>query len=284
MSLARAQHKAVDMAVLEPKAAKLARGIQGLLESRVGGGITLVAGAPNAARYPEWRIAQNPFCALLRFGFSNGTDKALVYLPGYLISQIVDLHYGGCGAVPPRAEFAAAELRFANWLGEQIAQLLEVAFGASASSQVRFIETHTDLLQAGWPKARDAIVVQPISAEGRAVKPAIIGLILAADTVRSLPDSDNKNAPSGTPAEMAWTEQLRDAAMRVQLPARTVLARSEVSFQQLMTMAPGDVLPLLLPAQIPLTVAGRCFAYGTLGEANGRAALMIEKMMKEMDQ
>jgi len=77
---------------------------------------------------------------------------------------------------------------------------------------------------------------------------------------------------------------MRAAAMRIRLPARTILAHSDISFQRLLTLAPGDILPLLLPTQIPLTVAGHVFAHGSLGEANGRTALLIEKMEKEMDQ
>nr|WP_246156569.1 FliM/FliN family flagellar motor C-terminal domain-containing protein [Sphingorhabdus profundilacus] len=72
--------------------------------------------------------------------------------------------------------------------------------------------------------------------------------------------------------------------MRVKFPTRIVLTHCNVSFQKMLTLAPGDILPLLLPAQIPMIVSGRVFARGSLGEANGRAALMIEKIEKEMDQ
>jgi flagellar motor switch protein FliM len=43
------------------------------------------------------------------------------------------------------------------------------------------------------------------------------------------------------------------------------------------------VLPLILPSQIPLLVEGRVVAHGSIGEANGRAALRIEKIGKEND-
>jgi flagellar motor switch protein FliM len=278
--LVRAQNETVDLAALEPLAAKLARGVQAVLDSRVAGEIEVTAGSANAARYPEWRIAQNPYGALLHFGPAGGDVDLLIHLPGYLLSQIVDLHYGGCGTVPIHTEFTAAELQFVARIGERFALLLETA----GLGPVRFGEAQTDLLQAGLPKSREAISVQPFTCEGGAIKPAVISLILSAEAASRLSKRSESYSVNEAPTDAAWTDRMRAAAMRVQLPARTILARSDVSFQRLLTLSPGDVLPLLLPAQIPLTVAGHIFAHGSLGEANGRAALLIEKMEKEMDQ
>ena len=280
MPLVRVQKETVDLATLEPLAAKLARGIQAVLDSRTSGEIVVTAGTANAARYPEWRIAQNPFGALLRFGAVGGNDDLLIHLPGHLLNQIVDLHYGGCGTVPARAKFTAAELQFVARIGERFALLFEAAgFGPA-----RIGEIQTDLLQAGWPKSREAIAVQPFTCEGGAIKPAVISLILSAETASGLSERNDGGPSNDLPRDAAWTDRMRAAAMRVRLPARTILTRSDISFQRLLTLAPGDILPRLLPAQIPLTVAGHIFAYGSLGEANGRAALLIEKMEKEMDQ
>jgi flagellar motor switch protein FliM len=280
MPLVRAPKETVDLVALEPLAAKLARAMQSLLDIRASGEIEVTAGTANAARYPEWRIAQNPFGALLRLSRVDNGDELLIHLPGYLLSQIVDLHYGGSGAVPPHADFTAAELQFVGRIGERFALLLE----AAGVEPVRLVETHTDLLQAGWSKSREAIAVQPFTVEGGAIKPAVISLVLCSETVRTLSECDDRDIASNKPGDAAWAGRMRAAAMRVRLPARTILTRSDISFQRLLTLAPGDVLPLQVPTQIPFVVAGHIFAHGSLGEANGRAALLIEKMEKEMDQ
>lgn len=280
MPLVRVSKETMDLANLEPLAAKLARGMQAVLDSRATGEIMVTAGTANAARYPEWRISQNPFGALLRFGTVGCNNDLLVHLPGHLLNQIVDLHYGGCGTVPIQTEFTAAELQFAARIGERFALLFE----AAGLGEVRFYESQTDLLQAGWPKSREAIAVQPFTCEGSAIKPAVISLILSTETVNGLSKRNDSDPMNDMPSDAAWTKRMRAAAMRVRLPARTILTRTDISFQRLLTLAPGEVLPLLLPAQIPLTVAGHLFAHGSLGEANGRAALLIEKMEKEMDQ
>lgn len=280
MQLVREQSELFDSAALTPITTKFARNLQNLLDGGNNRAISVTAGTVHTIRYPEWRIAQNPFSALLRFRLPNGNDEALVHLPGHLISQIADLHYGGNGIVPLRTEFTPAELRLIGRLGEQIATALE----AAGILPVIFAEAQTDLLHASWPKSREAITVLPLTAEGGEIKPAVISLIFWAETARTLCAGADDEASYALPADAAWAEQMRMAAMRVRFPARCVLARTEVPFTKLLTLTAGDVLPLLIPAQIPLTVAGRTFAHGSLGEANGRAALMIERIQKEMDQ
>jgi flagellar motor switch protein FliM len=38
-----------------------------------------------------------------------------------------------------------------------------------------------------------------------------------------------------------------------------------------------------MPRQVPVTVAGRKFALGSIGEANGNAAIMIDQIEKGPD-
>ncbi len=281
LPLVRTGKSAVDLAALEPLASKLAREIQALLEIRVKGDIALAADTANAARYPEWRIAQNPFGAIIRVRWAGSSEEMLLQLPGFLVSQLVDLHYGGTGNVPVSGEFSAAEMRFVERLADQLASIFQITFAQFGLSSNASAEVQTDILFANWPKSRDEIAVQPITVERTGIKSSTISIIIAIETIRSLSGRTHENTAAAPPPDAAWAERVRQATMQVRLPARTVLTRNELPFQRLLTLAPGDILPLLLPAHIPLTVAGRTFAYGTLGEANGRAALFIEKLEKE---
>jgi flagellar motor switch protein FliM len=71
---------------------------------------------------------------------------------------------------------------------------------------------------------------------------------------------------------------MQSATLRVPLPARAILTQTEVPVSRLLSLRPGDILPVMLPADVPLLVAGHLFARGTIGEANGRSALKIENM------
>ena len=110
--LTRGANEAAELTQLEPLAQRVAQAMQQLLASFTKGAFTISAGTANAARYPEWRIAQNPFGAVLRYRLPKRGDEMLVHLPGFLVCQIVDVYYGGSGNVQARGEFSAAEMRF----------------------------------------------------------------------------------------------------------------------------------------------------------------------------
>jgi flagellar motor switch protein FliM len=51
-----------------------------------------------------------------------------------------------------------------------------------------------------------------------------------------------------------------------------------MSVSELLQLKAGDVIPISLPALVPLLVSGRQVALGKIGEQDGRAALQIEKI------
>jgi flagellar motor switch protein FliM len=80
------------------------------------------------------------------------------------------------------------------------------------------------------------------------------------------------------PADADWRERLARAVENVRLPVRSVLARPELSVSQLMQLKVGDIIPITLAAKAPLIVANRKLAHGSIGEREGRAALLIEQV------
>jgi flagellar motor switch protein FliM len=64
----------------------------------------------------------------------------------------------------------------------------------------------------------------------------------------------------------------------VRIDARSVLARPTLSVSEVLNLKTGDVIPISLPAMVPLLVAGRQIALGKIGEQDGRAALKVEKV------
>ena len=73
-------------------------------------------------------------------------------------------------------------------------------------------------------------------------------------------------------------DALIDAVMQVHLPVRSIFARPQVPLAKLLSLRAGDVIPVCLPDFLPVTVAGRQFAHGTVGEAGGRAAIKINSI------
>jgi flagellar motor switch protein FliM len=75
-----------------------------------------------------------------------------------------------------------------------------------------------------------------------------------------------------------WRWRLGQALSQVSLPVRSVLARPEISVAELLTLKIGDVIPINLQPRTPLLAGAHRIADGVIGEQDGRAALMIEKV------
>src|SRR5690606_38665662 len=80
-----------------------------------------------------------------------------------------------------------------------------------------------------------------------------------------------------------WTSTLNSALKTVRVPVRSVLARPEISLVKLLSLEVGDIIPLTIPRNVPVTVARRSFASGSIGESNGNAAIMIERIEEGPD-
>lgn len=76
----------------------------------------------------------------------------------------------------------------------------------------------------------------------------------------------------------SWTNNLMRAAMNVKLPVRSVLAEPVIPLTQLMTLKPGDIIPISFGPEIPLMVTNRRFARGAVGASNGRAAIRVHRI------
>ena len=257
---------------------RLSRGFQELLSAATGQPLAAKPGSVNLASYTEWRIAQNPHGVLLRYALTPKNDQMLVHLPGALLTQMVDLAFGGGGNVSARSAFTPAEMRFATRLAEGLVPAIREAWDGSLSVAPKLINVETDLLNAAWPKTHDQIVLQSFLVESQAIKPATISWTIASDTFKAMPTTQSDSVTSLP--DPVWCNRMKSSAMAIRLPARSILTRCELPLTQLLHLAPGDVIPIFLPASVPLTVAGRIFAHGNIGEANGRAALRIEAIEK----
>lgn len=257
---------------------RLAHGLQELLTASSGHAFAVQPGSVNAASYAEWRIAQNPYGMLLRYRLTAQNGQMLVHIPGVLLSQIVDLAYGGNGNLVLRSAFTPAETRFTERFAEGLLPAIRAAWKDAPSVMPSLVGIEPDLLNANWAKAQDRILTNNLSVEGNGIKLAMVCWIMSVDTAKAAPTAQAGSEP--TSPDPIWRQRMRASAMAVRMPARSVLTRCELPLTRLLHLSPGDVIPIFLPTAVPLTVAGRTFAHGSIGEANGRAALCIETMEK----
>ena len=81
-------------------------------------------------------------------------------------------------------------------------------------------------------------------------------------------------------ADPVWRTMLTRAAMEVRFPIRSVLAEPVVPLQTLIDLKPGDVIPISFGPDVPVMVGRDRLGTGTVGTANGRAAVRLTRLAR----
>lgn len=231
-------------------------------------------------RFEAWRGEQAEFTSLSLYRFAPLKGGVLLAIQPEFLCRLVDTYYGGAGlGAPLRArEFTAAEERVLARLASAVIEIVGEAWRDIVPVQPQLAARETNIAFASLtrddePVALSRFTVQPpLGAAGH------IDILYPVAALRMV---EGKLAAAGeeeSGKSAEWRARLKAAVGEVRIEARTVLARPQLSVDELMRLAPGDVIPISLPALVPLLVAGRPIAQGTIGDNDGRAALKIERM------
>lgn len=229
-------------------------------------------------RYSEWCPSQPSLSLLIPFELGKDMGEVVVVVPGQLVSQILDIQYGGSGDVPPRKCFSTSETRLITRLTAHLLPSINRAMQGIVVDPAKALPVVIDMQAFNLPQYRDSIVLGKIGIESTVFGPTTIHCFIGYAHAKKMAMRHADANPTQLPAEPEWQAKMQAAAMHVALPARAILTHADVPISQLLSLQAGDILPVLLPADVPLLVAGRRFARGTIGEANGRAALKIKNM------
>lgn len=235
-------------------------------------------------RFADWCTASAP-AIFWRYHAPPLKGPILIAGARPLILQLVDIFYGGKGQLAAqREELTDAEERFAARLGRDIGLQLAAAWGDKLPIAPELDCVTTDSAKLAAVRADDELLVQRFTLRGGPLEGRTITCAYPVAALRQIagaePASDARDA---NPVDAAWTATLSSTLRDVRLPVRSVLARPEISLVKLLGLEVGDIIPLTISRNVPITVAGRNFATGSIGEANGNAAIMIENIQKGSD-
>ena len=231
--------------------------------------------------FAEWQAEQAEFTSLSLYAFRPMKGAILLKIDPEFVSRLVDAFYGGSGAQAPRRarEFTATEESLLGRLTEALIGALAEGWSeiVPVRPQLRARETNAGF--AGLAKADEMVALARFTIAPWAGHSSVVEILYPVAGLRSIePELAAKSHDDATAKTGEWRERLGSAVGEVRIEARTVLARPELSLAELMQLQAGDIIPVSLSKHVPLIVAGRRIALGTVGEHDGRAALKIEKM------
>ena len=270
-----------SLSALDRMNERMIRRMRELIEPFARGKPRVTAEPTRICSFADWQAEQAEFTSLSLYSFKPLKGAIMLSIEPVFVSRLVDAFYGGSGVLTStRArEFTATEESLLARLSENLIGALAEVWSeiVPVKSQLRSRETNVGF--ASVARAEDPVAVSRFTLTPWDDQSSIVEVVYPVASLRSVEaELAAKANEDATSRGDEWREKLGAAIGEVRVQARTVLARPQLSLSELMQLQPGDVIPVNLPARVPLLVEGRRIAVGTVGEHDGRAALKIEKI------
>jgi flagellar motor switch protein FliM len=207
-------------------------------------------------------------------------------LPGFayvsvepaLLLTLLDGFFGGTGRAnaDPQAAVAPAAQRFLALMLRSFAADVTAAWQPVSPVELELVkqETNPRLVQLGG--ALESVIVAKYTVEFAARSGRIDWLLPDAllSPIRETLAGDGAAAAPARKQE-AWAPVITKALQEAQLETRAVLAQAQISLRELVSLAPGDIIPIETPQQVTLLAGDVPLYRGRFGISQGRNALKI---------
>ena len=266
---------------LEKIGDRLARRLRAIIEP-YGGARPAVSVRPlDDTMFMMWDASAPEFASLSLYRLHPIKGPVGLRIDADLISCLVDRFYGGRGdrGTTARREFTPTENRFAARLADGIVAALIECWAEIAPLEAVLVGREANLAHAQFLSGETEIVVQTFDIDLGDHHPRLIEFIYPKAGFSGLEIVNTaKGNDDARPSDPVWHSRLTHRLDDVRFSARTVLARPNLKMTELMSLKPGDVIPIHIARHLPLLIGDRVFAHGTIGEQDGSAAFMIEKL------
>jgi flagellar motor switch protein FliM len=196
--------------------------------------------------------------------------------PGLLLA-LLDGFFGGSGraTTDPSAAIAPAAQRFLALMLRSFAPALTAAWAPVTPVELELVkqETNPRLVQLGAPL--EPILVLKFTVEFGARSGRIDWLL--PETLLA-PIRETLAADGGQTTlrkQEAWAPILTTALQDTQLDTRAILAQAQISLRELVSLSPGDIIPIEAPQQVTLFAGDVPLYRGRFGISQGHNALKI---------
>lgn len=241
-----------------------------------------VTPAPVAIRrFETWRTEKPEFTSLHLYRFRPLKGGMLMSVEPEFVSWLVDAFYGGTGNVAPKktAEFTPTEERLVIRLADALTSALGEVWSEVMPVQLQATSRETNTAYATLVRRDDPVAVASYTIVTGAFRPTTVDILYPVSSLRAVEgELAAKVLDDGGFIANEWRSRLTAALGNVRVQARSVLARPTMKITEVMKLAPGDIIPIDVPALVPLIVEGRIVAQGTVGEVGDRAALKVKRV------
>lgn len=266
---------------IERLSERMGRALRGILEPLSGSRPLITPKPVEQTPFMMWDACVPQFTALSLYRLHPIKGIVALHMDAPLVSCLVDRFYGGAGAAASgeASEFTPTENRIIDRLSAKIMEMVASCWSEIVALEPVSIGRETNVAQAEIMAGEALLIVQSFYVNIGEKDSWTIELVYPLEGLTGIEAIGSPRVLEETrAADPVWRRQLAERMDSVRLPARTVLARPNLTMSELMALKPGDVINIHIARNLPLIIGNRVFAHGSIGEQDGRAAFMIEKL------
>lgn len=219
--------------------------------------------------------------SLIRIKPLRGT--ALFVFEPKLVFAVVDNFFGGDGRYATKIEgreFTPTEMRVIQLLIRQAFADLREAWSPVMPLEFEYMQSEVNPHFANIVAPSEIVVVSKfrIELDGG-------GGDLHVTMPYSMIEPIREQLDAGVQSDRAdkderWSTALREQIKDAEVELETELARTSISLRKLMSLKPGDIIPINMPKSIDLCVDGLPLFRGNFGVNNGHNAVRITEVVR----
>ena len=268
--------------IYEKFARQLRTTLSGVLRRGAAVDLTRVEGL----RYADWSAELPKRCGmhLVKVRPLHGT--ALFVLPPRLVYLFVDSYFGGRAdeehieeRIEQRREITQAELRVTRLVIDRISRDLEAAWAPFYKIDLDHAGVETNPLFASIASPLERVIAARFSVQLGGLKGELSFVIPYSmiEPIRAL--LDNGLLSEHSDLDRRWRQRLIENLLGVNLELRGTLVETALPLRRILTLRPGDIIPIDIPKQLPVDLEGAVLFRGALGATRGRNALKITQVL-----
>ncbi|WP_461159067.1 flagellar motor switch protein FliM [Sphingobium sp. TomMM35A] len=237
--------------------------------------------------FGQWSAQVPTFSSIGVYRIAPLKGQMLLRMDAAMISTLVDCFYGGLGnrPLPARGEFTPTEDRLISRISEGVIARLSEGWTDILPLEIGLVIRETGIGFASAAQPGEQMVLQRFMLSIARDQEWPIDLLYPLSSLRAVEPLMGTKAPVDEErVDPVWQARIANRMRDIRLPARTVLARPNLSLADLMQLKTGDIIPVNISRSLPLIVGDRIVAHGSIGEQDGRAAFQIEKLLQGPEQ
>lgn len=247
----------------------------------------LSAFPPEVRTFDDYRDSQDNFLSLSIARIEELRGPMLTVIPPSFVGLLTDAYYGGAIRHAPtgRSEFTATEARVIEIVTDRINDALRLAWRDLMPITLSVLSREENMQFAAFVEGEETVVNCSFMVQLPGTEPAAFDILYPMQTLRPvLAQLRSRFSPDQVGEDAGWRARLAEALLDVPLRLDARLCETEVPLNQLSRAQGGaDILPVTVPSEVTVAIAGRPMFRATPGDVAGRLSLSVTARTKAPD-